>query len=120
MPRTRLVRVAEASAPEDFNICDIASGSYGSKCAVPSSKNLPKVFANCRKFGRPPKTLAQICNLPYRRLEVGRVAPWQRAADYKSAIRQAASVRYFVAAPTRQARSGIRVSSFSAKPTERA
>jgi hypothetical protein len=26
MPSIRLVRVAEASAPEDFSICDIARG----------------------------------------------------------------------------------------------
>src|SRR3989442_5623881 len=38
MPRIRLVRVAEASAPEDFNICDIAPGGYGFKFQVPSSK----------------------------------------------------------------------------------
>src|ERR1051325_7183506 len=37
MPRIRLVRVAEASAPEDFNICDIAAGAYGSSHPVPSS-----------------------------------------------------------------------------------
>ncbi len=32
------MRVAEASAPEDFNICDIAHGGYESRFQVPSSK----------------------------------------------------------------------------------
>src|SRR5580765_8427227 len=68
MPRTRLVRVAEASAPEDFNICDIAPGSYGSRFQVPSSKSPPNL----------------------RKVLAGRPTPWRRfviccIADLKSA-----------------------------------
>src|SRR5439155_11353157 len=46
MPRTRLVSVAEASVPEDFNICDIAPGGYGSKCKLQSSQTREPLPAN--------------------------------------------------------------------------
>ena len=54
MPRMRLVSVAEASVPEDFNICDIAPGGYGAKCKLQSSKFQSHEFHGLTQIGDDP------------------------------------------------------------------
>ena len=54
MPRMRLVSVAEASVPEDFNICDIAPGGYGSKFKLQSSKFQRHEFHGLTQIGDGP------------------------------------------------------------------
>jgi len=48
------VSVAEASVPEDFNICDIAPGGYGSKFKLQSSKFQRHEFHGLTQIGDDP------------------------------------------------------------------
>src|SRR5206468_7799764 len=65
----RLVRVAEASAPEDFNICDIAPGGYGPRLPVQSSK-----FSGADSTSPAGGTRAIESESPYRVIEIAALA----------------------------------------------
>src|SRR5216117_659427 len=57
-------------------------------------QGLPRQNAKSAKDNSP---VAQIFNLPYRRIAFGRTPARVAVADYKSAIRQTASLRYSTA-----------------------